>query len=658
MKKTLRLYATILMIAISLVGCNEQSDNPIKNNDAPRIKDVSRTIMIYIVGSDLESGSGAATNSIEQMLISGVDLQHNNILIQTGGTSRWENDIPNDKNMIFEIDDNELKAVSERQAENMASPETLTTFLSYCYDNYKTDSYSLILWDHGGGPIYGYGYDELFQDVLSLEDMHTALKDSPFGLNNKLEFIGFDACFMSSIEVAFAFGEYADYLIASQETSPGWGWDYSFLGAVTPSNTTQEIAVNIINTYIDYCNTMFDEFPRTYTDITLSCLDLTHIPNVAKGLDILYEKVYDSLDAYSFPATALTRNSVKEFGNMNTGTRSYDLVDLTHLNDLMSSDYAEQSKLLDDALNKLIVYNKANVDNANGVSIYYPYKAGVEIGNLTSMYKSIDFSGGYSNYIQKFTELKNGRQFGNWDLSSSDVVQAPGLTFSMQLTPEQIKTYAKANYYVLAQGDDGAYYRMFVSWDVTLSDDGKLTANYNGKTQKIVDKEKNETLFCTVIERERTDSHIRYHIPVIVEYINADRDPIFEIDNGFLQIQTDENGNNARLLSVVPMDEHSFSLAPKQLIDIYYYEIAMFPFYGKNPAYYTDGSIKPYEEWESIDSVSFYDMLLNRETQDSIGFELMDLDISDELFLMFHVYDVQGNIAASNLMPIDFGYDE
>ena len=34
--------------------------------------------------------------------------------------------------------------------------ENLTNFLNYGHDNFKSSKYSLILWDHGGGPIYGY----------------------------------------------------------------------------------------------------------------------------------------------------------------------------------------------------------------------------------------------------------------------------------------------------------------------------------------------------------------------------------------------------------------------------------------------------------------------------------------------------------------------
>jgi hypothetical protein len=42
----------------------------------------------------------------------------------------------------------------------MTNPATLTDFIQYCDKNYPATRNELILWDHGGGTISGYGYDE------------------------------------------------------------------------------------------------------------------------------------------------------------------------------------------------------------------------------------------------------------------------------------------------------------------------------------------------------------------------------------------------------------------------------------------------------------------------------------------------------------------
>jgi len=71
---------------------------------------------------------------------------------------------------------------------------------------FPADSYSLILWDHGGGPVLGYGVDENFRDLLTLDELSEALEDSVGAHMTKLEWIGFDACLMSSLEVASVLG--------------------------------------------------------------------------------------------------------------------------------------------------------------------------------------------------------------------------------------------------------------------------------------------------------------------------------------------------------------------------------------------------------------------------------------------------------------------
>lgn len=92
----------------------------------------------------------------------------------------------------------------------------------------------------------------------------------------KLEWIGFDACLMSSLEVASVLAPYADYMIASQETEPGWGWNYAFLSVLSDRAIPgDEMGEYIVDSYMDYGEYVFDYYPNLYSDLTLSCIDLT-----------------------------------------------------------------------------------------------------------------------------------------------------------------------------------------------------------------------------------------------------------------------------------------------------------------------------------------------------------------------------------------------
>ena len=180
--------------------------------------------MIYMCGSDLESRFGAASKDIAEMMSSGFDPEHTHVLIMAGGSKRWTVGFdPAAVTSIVEIGGRGMRTVWRSESPlNMAESGTLTTFLNYGVQNYPADRYGLILWDHGGGPNEGACYDELFnENAMSLENLQMAL--SGIGIN-RLEWIGFDACLMSSVETAYGISRYADFLIASEEEEPSTGW--------------------------------------------------------------------------------------------------------------------------------------------------------------------------------------------------------------------------------------------------------------------------------------------------------------------------------------------------------------------------------------------------------------------------------------------------
>ena len=174
----------------------------------------------------------------------------------------------------------------------MGNPLTLSSFVNYCFDFFPADSYSLILWDHGGGPVLGYGVDENYNDLLTLDELAEALGDSIGAHQTKLEWIGFDACLMSSLEVASVLAPYANYMVASQETEPGWGWNYSFLSELSGDPVPgDQMGEAIIDAYMDYGEYVFDVYPNLYSDLTLSCIDLNAYAKAEDALNDLFCRV-------------------------------------------------------------------------------------------------------------------------------------------------------------------------------------------------------------------------------------------------------------------------------------------------------------------------------------------------------------------------------
>ena len=108
----------------------------------------------------------------------------------------------------------------------------------------------LIIWNHGSAWLWDENYstravgiDEDSKDALTAKELASSI---PL----KFDIIGFDACFMGSVEVVYELRKKADYVVASGDYEPGSGWDYGFLNDL--SNDPLEVAMSIVDDYASY----------------------------------------------------------------------------------------------------------------------------------------------------------------------------------------------------------------------------------------------------------------------------------------------------------------------------------------------------------------------------------------------------------------------
>ena len=167
-----------------------------------------------------------ATRDLQEMLAAEVGDQVN-LIILTGGSTNWRNNLVSSKtHQLWQIRNGKLKCLSENEGTaSMTNPATLSAFIQKTAQNFPADRYGLILWDHGSGSVSGYGYDELNprSGSMSLAGINQALTNGGV----KFDFVGFDACLMATVETALMLDAHADYMIASEETEPGYGWYYT-----------------------------------------------------------------------------------------------------------------------------------------------------------------------------------------------------------------------------------------------------------------------------------------------------------------------------------------------------------------------------------------------------------------------------------------------
>lgn len=592
----------------------------------------TKTIMLYMVGSDLESNFGAASSDLEEISSSLPNLDDINVVIYLGGSESYYNSyVREDENVILELTEEGLVPVEEIPAKNMGSSETLSYFINYVTDSYNTDEYSLILWDHGGGPLIGYGLDETTGDILTLKEIEESLNDTEFNEDNKLGFIGFDACLMGSFEVANLLDSYTNYLMASEETIPGNGWNYSFLTDLSKDDNNVEIGKKVIDTYFDY----YESRTNMY-DLTLSLLDLSKIDDLNNSLNNFFGYLNSDLSVNTFAGYAKTRVKAKTFGGYSSSAQ-YDLVDLSNMIELTGGNSADD--VIAD-INDLVIYNKANINNANGLTIYYPYSNKTLAVTYMSTYKSLGIINNYSSYIENFTNILVGKPIKTLDISDRSPVisETDDYDFTFTLTEEELSNFSTAGYNVFRRTEDGYYEIIYFGTDVVL-EGNNLKANLRDKGVKVVtNEEESDNLVLLLYGAE--DGYRKYITPVMLTNLTDDLDfTDYKMESGYLQLILYDDGR-IEPLGIVPMDDFT-SVAPKSLTSLDDWKTIQFlkPSYNifdENGNYTT--------EWEGSGIVTGWEFHI----ADIKGFEKYDFSESqEEYYCIFIINDSQGNTSYS-----------
>ena len=361
------------------------------------------TFMVYMCGTDLESKYGMSTADLNEM--ASADFGDNiNIIVYTGGCNKWKtNGISSKVNQIFQVKKGSMTCLVDDDGNKaMTDPDTLSHFIKWCAENYPANRYELIMWDHGGGSVSGYGYDEKNQKSgsMTLSGINKALKDG--GVT--FDMIGFDACLMATAETALMLDPYADYLIASEETEPGIGWFYTNwltkLGANT-SMPTIELGKLIIDDYTSACAKSCRGQATT-----LSLIDLAEFAHtVPTEIGSFSKSVSSLITAKEYKKVSDARNGTREFATQSR----IDQVDLVDLANKM--DTAEGKKLAD-AIKGAVKYNRTslNMVDAHGVSIYFPYQRTSYVDKACSNYSAIGMNDEYSKCIRQFASLETSGQ--------------------------------------------------------------------------------------------------------------------------------------------------------------------------------------------------------------------------------------------------------
>ena len=433
----------------------------------------SWAVYMYFCGSDLERNDGTATMNLEELFK--VPLPENvTFFIQTGGSSKWHlKGVPSNKLGRFVYDSKGFRELQTLPDASMGKKETLTEFLSFAGEHFPADRRMIVFWDHGGGSLGGFCYDDKFEDNLSLNDLQYALENS-LGKNPAeppLEMVSFDTCLMATLETANVLQGYSKYMTGCQEFMPGYGSDYqSWAGAIArnPSLEGRELGQIICDTFMKRCREYeCDEMAN------MSLVDLDKLP----ALNDAYEKLGRAAlqKASESPRTFFTGfdragNTVESYGTM--GENDEEIFNMVDLGSLAGEMEMPEGEALQKALADAVPYRVAGQYRryGNGLSCYYSLDGDEQaLATYCTLPKvSPSFSKLYSQMLTPDAEGKALYVFDLKKLEDKEVV-VEGDTAVLKLTPEDANAISDVEC-LLTFRKDGK--------EVVLGTDDKLTKDW------------------------------------------------------------------------------------------------------------------------------------------------------------------------------------
>ncbi len=333
------------------------------------------TIMYYMSGSTLEyddskSGSecniGLFSEDIKEIL--SVELPENvRLIIETGGTKKWNlssdyivgaDSISNQKLQRWEVCGGKIQLIDSLGTNKMSTKDSFESFLKWGLSEYEANQMGVVVSGHGSG-IGGCAPDDNNNsDYLTIKEMVDATTGAiNMSEREKFTWLGFDCCMMQSADLASVISDNFDYMVASQESEFGEGWDHDIYLKELAKDTKiepQKLLSSVASSFVD----SYDKTSCLLTEPcyqTMSVLDLSKMDNFVRHFNNFTEQVGTSRSSkvdYAVYSSAF-RNSLNRFGS-----KKYGLVDvkdfISHIGTLKADVSIDE---LLNALSDLVIVN-------------------------------------------------------------------------------------------------------------------------------------------------------------------------------------------------------------------------------------------------------------------------------------------------------------
>ena len=477
-----------------------------------------------------------------------------------------------------------------------------------------------------------------------MAEIAEALKGS-LADGDKLSVIGFDACMMAGCETAICLAPYAGYLLASQETEAGDGWDYGFLKKLTPKADAVDFGKCAIDSYKAYYEDAYVSTPGDRQPYTLSLCDLNKAPLLAEAVDELFIELRERSDTGELNDIKRVRSFSWGFGrNMTTG--EYDMVDLKELAESLDAYKAAGS--IESALEGCVVYSVSSEEKAHGLSIYFPHYADVsQTEKWLAELENMPLPDEWKQFMRYYCGEKQGAPF---TCKQAEYTVSDG-KYLISLSDDELLLFGRAKYYVLS-GDRGEGMRLIFAGNDYSLDGNVVSVSYGGQVYKARSGNTSGDMPVFYLQRDSAHSYYRAFAIGAFETANEDGTVSYDMPAMRLSISGNADGNGLEVLSAYEVTDGM--VTGRQRINMA--DMAEM-FVGSpisTPTRTEDGILLPYDKWPS--AIDLYSMTsLSDLGNNPPTIEIGAPDPDEELWLQIVLVDVNEDEWGTELIRLGDG---
>jgi len=356
----------LLKICLGILGANSPTSE---------VPSAQWTILIYLNGdNDLEN---FALDDLRELSAIG-SSEEVNLIVQldrrtVSGTQR------------FRVEkDPGLRVIEELPEQDLGDYRNLIDFADWGASNFPAQHYALVIWGHGSGwkkeeldsnIFKGISFDHSSGREISTLELGTAVRQISENLGRPLDLLALDACLMAMAEIADLFSDSADFMVASEEVIPGFGFPYDKIFATFGAQTDKSprhLATTIVSEYAQ----SYSGGSQGTKHYSLSALDLKKFSPFKSILNAWVESIESGSGLTQEDLLLAAKESVAftdpEFRDL--GSYVSNIIAQANANLSTGSFYANSFALLD-AIDEVVIKNLTSKKFARtrGLSIYLPY---------------------------------------------------------------------------------------------------------------------------------------------------------------------------------------------------------------------------------------------------------------------------------------------